>query len=139
MPRLTVCLTIVASVNAHPNSRCRWTDRYLRSHRPETNSPLLGLFGRIKPEIDADKTSGRIHIGVQLASGPEEVLSATFGTGQTVDRVELEVAQLESSIATAPNKWTLAGSVALTSPTSSSTSGEAFPHLAVLVRWSVVD
>ncbi|QEF97258.1 hypothetical protein Mal15_12970 [Stieleria maiorica] len=109
------------------------------AYRPETYSPLLGLFGRIKPEVDAEGKSGRIHLGIQLASGPEEVVAATFGTGQSIDRVELETAQLATSIATAANTWTLAGSVAVTSPTSSITSGEALPHLAVLVRWQAVD
>ncbi|WP_286177746.1 hypothetical protein [Stieleria mannarensis] len=109
------------------------------AYRPETYSPLLGLFGRIKPEVDAEGKSGRIHLGIQLASGPEEVVAATFGTGQSIDRVELETAQLATSIATAANNWTLAGSVAVTNPTSSITSGEALPHLAVLVRWQAVD
>ncbi|PAY20152.1 hypothetical protein CKO51_07840 [Rhodopirellula sp. SM50] len=108
------------------------------AYRPETYSPLLGLFGRIKPEIDADGKKGRLHLGIQLASGPEEVVSATFGTGQSIDRVELETAELATSIATDADTWTLAGSVAVTSPTSSITSGEALSHLTVLVRWQVV-
>ncbi|WP_372896616.1 hypothetical protein [Stieleria sp.] len=109
------------------------------AYRPETYSPLLGLFGRIKPEIDADGKKGRLHLGIQLASGPEEVVAATFGTGQSMDRVELETAELATSIATVADKWTLAGSVAVTSPTSSITSGEALSHLAMLVRWHVVE
>jgi len=109
------------------------------AYQPVTYSPLLGLFGKIKPEINADGKQGRIHLGIQLASGPEEVISATFGTGQSIDRVELETAQLSTSIATDANTWTLAGSVAVTNPTSSITSGEALSHLAVLVRWTVVE
>lgn len=109
------------------------------AYRPETYSPLLGLFGRIKPEIDADGKKGRLHLGIQLASGPEEVVAATFGTGQSMDRVELETAELATSIATVADRWTLAGSVAVTSPTSSITSGEALSHLAMLVRWHVVE
>jgi hypothetical protein len=107
-------------------------------YHPVTYSPLLGLFGKIKPEIDADKKTGRILLGIELASGPEEVISATFGTGQSIDRVEIESARLETSIDAAAETWTLAGSVAVTSPTSSITSGEALPHLAILVRWTPV-
>lgn len=108
------------------------------AYRPETASLLLGMFGRIKPEIEEDQKSGRLHLGIRLASGPEEVVSATFGTGQSIDRVELETAELETAIVTPAETWTLAGNVAVTDPTSKITSGAALPHLAVLVRWKVV-
>ena len=107
-------------------------------YRPVTYSALLGLFGQIKPEIADDQQSGRIHLGIELTSGPEEVATTTFGTGQSVDRLEIESARLETSIATIADTWTLAGSVAVCDPTSTITSGEALPHLAVLVRWKPV-
>ena len=107
-------------------------------YQPVTSSQLLGLFGRIKPEIAADAKSGRIHLGVELASGPEEVLSTAFGTGQSIDRMEIETARLETTIATNVEQWTLAGTVAVTGSTTGITSGEAMPHIAVLVRWKPV-
>ncbi|MCA9138695.1 MAG: hypothetical protein KDB00_18115 [Planctomycetales bacterium] len=108
------------------------------AYQPVTYSTLLGLFGKIKPEIATDGKSGRIHMGIRSASGPDEVMSTTFGTGQSIDRVELDTAELETSIESDADRWVLAGSVAVTDPTSRITSGAALPHLAVLVRWSVV-
>lgn len=109
------------------------------AYQPVTSSLLLGLFGKIKPDIALDQKTGRIHMGIRLASGPEEVVAATFGTGQSIDRVELETAELETSIQTVADRWTLAGSVAVTDPTSTITSGVALSHLAILVRWTAVD
>ena len=108
-------------------------------YSPKIESTLLGLFGRIKPDVAEDGKSARIHLGIRLASGPEEVVAAEFGTGQSVDRVEIEAAQLETSTLTKVNSWTLAGSVAVCDPKSGLTSGEAMPHVAVLVRWKPID
>lgn len=108
------------------------------AYQPVTHSALLGLFGNIKPEIAEDQKTGRIHLGIELASGPEEVISTTFGTGQSIDRMEIESARLETSVAAAADAWTLAGSVAMCDPTSGITSGEALSHIVVLVRWQAV-
>lgn len=132
-----VSLVPVVGSNAGLNSNSTHKNHF--AYQPITHSTLLGLFGKIKPEIDQDQKSGRIHLGIELASGPEEVISATFGTGQSVDRIEIETARLETSVASSPDTWTLAGSVAVCDPTSGITSGEALPHLAILVRWKVVE
>lgn len=108
------------------------------AYQPVMQSVLLGLYGKIKPDISEDQQTGRIHLGIELASGPEEVMSATFGTGASVDRVEIETARLETSIAAGADQWTLAGSIAVTNPNSGITSGDALPHLAILVRWKVI-
>ncbi|MEM6471497.1 MAG: hypothetical protein AAF802_18185 [Planctomycetota bacterium] len=105
------------------------------AYQPVSESVLLGMRGKVQPIIPSDGTSGRIHLGVSIASGPEEVLKAEFGTGQSIDRLELEMATLETSIETEPDRWTLAGTIAVSDPTSSITGGEALPHLLVLVKW----
>lgn len=104
-------------------------------YQPVTVSPLLGLFGKVKPEIDENKLAGKIHLAIELASGPEEVLTTTFGNGTTIDRLEIESARVETSVRSSANAWTLAGVVAVSDPSSNLTSGQALPHVAVLVRW----
>lgn len=104
-------------------------------YQPVTVSPLLGLFGKVKPEIDENQLAGKIHLALELASGPEEVLTSTFGNGTTIDRLEIESARVETAVRAASKTWTLAGVVAISDPTSTLTSGEALPHIAVLVRW----
>jgi hypothetical protein len=108
-------------------------------YQPVTIAPLLGLFGKVKPEINEDGKRGTLHLGIELASGPEEILSTTVGSGQTIDRLEIASARLETSVPADVDTWTPAGTVAMTDPTSGITSGAALPHLIVLARWQVAD
>ncbi len=108
------------------------------AYQPTTTSLLLGMRGKIQPDIATDQKTGRIHMGIALASGPEDVVSANFGTGQTIDRVELEIAELETAVVASVDQWTLAGTVAVCDPTTNITSGQALPHLVVLVKWKLV-
>ncbi|WP_203546955.1 hypothetical protein [Roseiconus lacunae] len=123
---------VVGSNDVHIASRSS-------AYRPEIQTTLLGLFGRVKPAIAADGKQGRIQLGIQMASAPEEVLSATFGTGQTTDRVEIETATLETTVSVDADKWTMAGTVAITDATSIVQSGQALPHVAILMQWTVVE
>ena len=106
------------------------------AYQPVTESILLGLFGHIRPDMAKDRKTAMIHMGIELAAAPEEVASTSFGTGESIDRLEIESARLETSVEAASQSWTLAGLVAVANPNSIVKSGEALPHLAVLVRWN---
>ena len=106
------------------------------AYQPVTESVLLGLFGHIRPDLSQDKKTAMIHLGIELAAGPEEVTSTSFGNGESIDRMEIESAKLETSVKAVGETWTLAGIVAVANPNSIVKSGEALPHLAVLVRWT---
>lgn len=115
------------------------TPRHSNSaYQPKIETVLLGLLGKMKPDITEDGKSGRISLGIELASAPEEVASVTFGSGETTDRIEIETARLQTSVAVDPNQWTVAGSVTVTDSQSILDSGAAFPHLAVLIHWKPV-
>ncbi|MEO1528771.1 MAG: hypothetical protein AAFX06_25400 [Planctomycetota bacterium] len=105
------------------------------AYQPVTESVLLGLFGHVRPDVARDQKTAMIHLGIELAAAPEEVDASTFGTGESIDRMEIESATLETSVQAVNGNWTLAGLVAVANPTSIVKSGEALPHLAVLVRW----
>lgn len=107
------------------------------AYQPVTESVLLGLYGHVRPDLGKDKTSATIHMGIELAAAPEEVTSSTFGTGESIDRMEIESATLETSVDASSDVWTLAGLVAVSDPTSIVKSGQALPHVAVLVRWQL--
>ncbi|PNY37461.1 hypothetical protein C2E31_08050 [Rhodopirellula baltica] len=108
------------------------------AYRPETETVLLGLFGKVIPDVDVSGESARIRMGIEMASAPEEVLATNFGNGQTTDRIEIESAKLETSITVDANEWTVAGTVALTNAQSIVQTGEALQHLTILVHWKIV-
>jgi hypothetical protein len=109
-------------------------------YRPETEEILLGLFGRIRPRLDDKGERARIELALQLTSGeqPEEIRAANYTDGGIIDRLELEISSLETTVAATENQWTLAGITALTNPGSPLTSGEALAHMVTLVRWKEV-
>lgn len=105
-------------------------------YRPVTESHLLGIFGNVRPMIESGKSSGRIQMSIGLSSGPEEVAQANFSDDVTIDRVEIESTELNVTVTTAPNQWTIAGVSTVTNPTSSLTAGQALPHMLTVVRWT---
>lgn len=111
-------------------------------YSPIVITPLVGVYGQILPQVmqraesDLSKQRAEIDLGIVLASAPSEVTSAAFGTGQTIDRLELQTAELETSIVATENQWTLAGVAVVTDGTSNITAGDVLPHLAVLAKWT---
>ena len=100
-------------------------------YSPQVITPMIGVIGKVHPVVsDTQKAGGRtanVGLGLVWASTPEEVTSVTFGQGQTMDRLEISVAELETQVAVAEDKWTLAGLM--------TTNSTALEHVAVVIRW----
>lgn len=111
------------------------------AYSPIVITPLVGVYGQILPQVmqrpegDLSAYSAEIDLGIILANAPGEVASAVYGTGETIDRLELQTAELETSLVATENEWVLAGVTAMTDGTSNITAGEVLPHLAVLAKW----
>ena len=109
-------------------------------YQPQTEEILLGLTGRVRPRADEKGVQGRIDVSIQLTSGPEpeEIAAANYTDGGIIDRVELEVSTLSTTITAPANQWTLAGVTALTDPASPLTGGAALSHMVTVIRWMEV-
>ena len=109
-------------------------------YQSQTEEILLGLFGRVRPRLDFKGERARIEVALQLTSGqpPEKIGAANYTDGAVIDRLELEITSLETTVAASENQWTLAGITALTKPESPLTSGEALSHMVTIVRWKTV-
>ena len=124
-------------VGATPVVGAELTSTRSVGYQTRTQEYLLGLFGRVRPRVENGADQGRIQLSIQLTSGPEpeKIEAADLAEGR-IDRVELEMSTLETTVAAKANEWTLAGVSALTQPGSGLTAGQALSHMVTLVRWS---
>ena len=101
-------------------------------YSPQVITPMIGVIGRVFPSVETPSKGGartaKLAMGLVVALQPDEPSSSSFGTGQTIDRIELSAAELETTIHAAENQWTLAGLC-------TATGSQGIGHLAVLVNW----
>ncbi|WP_145122322.1 hypothetical protein [Rosistilla oblonga] len=106
-------------------------------YSPRVITPMIGLVGKVRPILDrgasGDSRSAQIDIGIAYSIGSDEILSATFGNGTTIDRIDLTAMEYESQVNVVEDRWTLAGM-----STATDGSGEQQGHMAVVVQWREV-
>ncbi|MEZ6090055.1 MAG: hypothetical protein R3C05_18915 [Pirellulaceae bacterium] len=106
-------------------------------YTPRVITPMIGLTGKVRPVLlentagEPKTRSARIDLGLVYSVGADEIQSATYGTGQTVDRLDVAAAEFDTQLNVPENQWTLAGLVSLTSANGKS-NGDKF---AIIVRW----
>ncbi|WP_417747075.1 hypothetical protein [Rosistilla oblonga] len=103
-------------------------------YTPRVITPMVGLVGKVRPVIKVashgQPRAAQLDIGIAYSVGADEILSATFGTGQTIDRIDLTAMEFESQLSAVENQWTLAGVSTITDG-----NGAQEGLMAVLVQW----
>ncbi|QDV70186.1 hypothetical protein Poly24_39050 [Rosistilla carotiformis] len=103
-------------------------------YTPRVITPMIGLVGKVRPVLkeapEGQPRTALIDVGIAYSVGSDEILSATFGTGQTIDRIDVTAVEFESQLSVVENQWTLAGV-----STISDGNGAQEGLMAVVIQW----
>lgn len=103
-------------------------------YSPRVVTPMIGLVGKVRPVLaatpSAQPRTATIDLGIVYSVGSDEVLSATFGSGQTIDRIDVDAVEFEGQMQVTENQWTLAGVTSVTAG-----DGSQNGLMAILIQW----